>query len=97
MWRQGDLLIERVRSVPPSATARPNLILAEGELTGHAHRINSGTAATLFADDDDLYLAVEDEAVIVHEEHGAVTLDRGHYRVWRQREYSPGEIRTVRD
>jgi hypothetical protein len=34
---------------------------------------------------------------VVHEEHRPITLTSGYYRVWRQREYSPEEIRVVRD
>jgi hypothetical protein len=34
---------------------------------------------------------------IIHEEHSPIPLARGFYRVWRQREYSPQEIRVVRD
>ncbi|MBN2563817.1 MAG: hypothetical protein JXQ75_23125 [Phycisphaerae bacterium] len=98
MWRQGDVFIDRVQSIPRSAKVRPNLTLAEGEITGHAHRVADSSTATLYADEDDLYLEVTaDTAVITHEEHGSVTLDRGAYRVWRQREYTPEEIRTVRD
>jgi hypothetical protein len=36
-------------------------------------------------------------ATLTHEEHAPVTLTTGYYRVWRQREYSPEEIRVVRD
>jgi hypothetical protein len=38
-----------------------------------------------------------DSATVTHEEHGPITLPRGTYRVWRQREYSPEAIRVVRD
>jgi hypothetical protein len=33
----------------------------------------------------------------VHEEHGAIPLPRGWYRVVRQREYTPGAVRIVAD
>ena len=32
---------------------------------------------------------VADRAEVVHEEHGPIMLNRGVYRVWRQREYDP--------
>jgi hypothetical protein len=32
-------------------------------------------------------------ARVVHEEHGAISLPRGWYRVVRQREYTPGAVR----
>ncbi|WP_147871529.1 hypothetical protein [Stieleria maiorica] len=37
------------------------------------------------------------EATLVHDEHAAIALPTGFYRVWRQREYSPEEIRIIRD
>jgi hypothetical protein len=41
----------------------------------------------------DLYLKViVPEAHIVHDEHGPITLPTGIYRVWRQREYTPGPL-----
>ncbi len=98
MWRHGDVFVERVRDIPASATQLPHCILAKGESTGHAHRIEPRGAATLYQSTDALFLLVlADMANLVHEEHAAITLDRGTYRVWIQREYSPEAIRKVRD
>ena len=33
----------------------------------------------------------------MHEEHGAITLPKGWFRVVRQREYVPGAVRPVAD
>ena len=97
MWRQGDIFIVPDR-IPDAAKPRPNLILAEGEITGHAHRVKSAGMATVLVDPDGrMFLDVTEQATVVHEEHGPITLGRGTYRVWRQREYSPQEIRVVRD
>ena len=41
--------------------------------------------------------AVDESATLVHEEHGPVPLARGLYRVIRQREYAPQQVRYVRD
>ena len=47
---------------------------------------------------DDMFLEVTGEtAEVVHEEHATIKLPQGTYRVWRQREYSPTEIRIIRD
>ena len=98
MWRQGDVYIAPARAVPERAVRRPNCVLAEGEVTGHSHRIDTPGAAELFAAGPTLYLRVlARSATVVHDEHGPITLPRGTYRVWRQREYSPEAIRTVRD
>jgi hypothetical protein len=98
MWRQGDVLISSVDSIPGGATRRPDGVLAEGEATGHSHRIEQPTAAELLEHRGQLYLrVVAGQVQIVHQEHGPITLPRGQYRVWKQREYTPQAIRPVRD
>lgn len=99
MWRQGDVLIAVVDTIPADAVRRPDVVLAEGEITGHRHRIQDETTAELWtALDGLLYLKVIAEtATLVHDEHGPITLQRGLYRVWRQREYTPQAFRTVYD
>jgi hypothetical protein len=98
LWRQGDVFMASVASVPKAANPRPHCVLAEGEATGHNHRVADPAAARLYADSASLYLKiVADSATVVHQEHGPITLPRGIYRVWRQREYSPEAIRTIRD
>jgi len=101
LWRQGDVFITRVESIPDAARTSPlrHGILAHGELTGHGHRLDDSTSATLFAGAErEFFLDVRSGgARIVHQEHGAIVLPMGLYRVWRQREYTPREIRIVRD
>ena len=95
MWRQGDVFVEVVHEIPAEAVQRTDLVLAEGEITGHTHRIRETDAATLYQHGDDRFLFVTaDLATIVHEEHGPIALKSGLYRVWRQREYAPTALRT---
>ncbi|BBO34340.1 hypothetical protein PLANPX_3952 [Lacipirellula parvula] len=52
----------------------------------------------LFEADQGLFLNVtQSVATLVHQEHGPIELQAGYYQVWRQREYTPAEIRVVRD
>jgi hypothetical protein len=99
MWRQGDVLIAVVDAIPDDAVRRSDMVLAEGEITGHRHRVQDQSTAELWAGLDGLlYLRViADTATLVHEEHGPITLERGLYRVWRQREYTPDAFRTIYD
>ncbi len=98
MWRQGDVLISAITAVPSRAVRRRELVIAEGEATGHRHRVEDPATAELLEDRGVLYLRVlADRARVVHEEHGPIVLARGEYLVWQQREYSPESIRTVRD
>jgi len=98
MWRQGDIFIAAAPAVPKGARPQPHCVLAEGEVTGHSHRVAERGVARLYSHPTALYLDVlADRATVVHDEHGPITLPRSTYRVWRQREYSPEAIRIVRD
>jgi hypothetical protein len=102
--RQGDVLLERVSALPAGAIRKPTdqgrVILAYGEVTGHAHVVETDAEiveAFLAEMDGETYLAAPGGAQVVHEEHGTVTLPPGTYKVVRQREYSPQQIRNVAD
>jgi hypothetical protein len=98
MWRQGDVLIAAIETVPDGAVRRQSSVLLEGELTGHAHRIEVPSTAELWEYNGQLYMKVlARTTTIVHDEHKPIMLNSGTYRVWRQREYSPNAIRYVSD
>lgn len=98
-YRQGDVFIIPVAKLP-SAGVRKNHggVLAQGEVTGHAHRLADSHRAEVCTINGEMYLdVVEDGAEIVHEEHGTIALPRGTYAVRIQREYTPAGIRRVHD
>lgn len=98
LYRHGDILVARVDAIPEGARRLHHLVLAEGELTGHSHRIAERESAVLYDSGGVMYMTVTaSQATLIHQEHGPITLTEGVYRVWRQREYSPREIRFVRD
>jgi hypothetical protein len=98
LYRHGDVLVVQVAAIPHGAVKRPHLVLAEGEMTGHAHRVAEAGSAELYQAGAEIYLRVlAPTATLIHQEHGPISLPCGDYRVWRQREYSPREIRVVRD
>lgn len=98
MWRHGDVLIQTVKDIPSGAKSRPGAILMRGEMTGHSHRIKEAGACELYELNGTLYMKIlTDTATLVHEEHHAISLAKGLYRVWQQREYTPQEIRRVID
>ena len=98
LYRHGDLLIESAQEIPEGCRRLQHLVLAEGELTGHSHRVAERGAGVLFQGMNAMFLQVTaPTATLVHQEHGPISLTQGVYRVWRQREYSPREIRFVRD
>lgn len=98
---QGDVYIRRVDTVSGVEVPREagRVILAYGEVTGHAHAITSNRAA-MFRDDalGRTFVTVEGEnAVVTHEEHAAVVLPPGLYEVTLQAQYTPSEIKRVVD
>lgn len=92
MFRQGDLLIKEIKSVPQEAKISADKVLAYGEATGHKHQIVG--QMQVFRDGNRQFL--EGNGQLVHEEHGPLELE-GTYEVIRQREYSPLNNRTVVD
>lgn len=100
-YRQGDVFLERVASIPKGAKAvkrdAGRIVLAYGEVTGHAHAIAEPHVTMLEVDEGIRYLDVQMEAFLRHEEHREITLPPGKYRVVRQSEYSPEAIRSVAD
>lgn len=96
MYRHGDVLLKPIGELPQGAkeTATEGIVLAYGEVTGHAHRVHG--AATLLAEGENRVLVVED-AYLDHEEHGRIDLESGIYEVLQQREYHPERVRWVSD
>ena len=107
MYRQGDVLIvptdDDVQGAPvPRDNGR--VVLAYGEVTGHAHAI-AGHGVTMFMDTGSgsggaagvAWLKVDKPAEVRHEEHATVALKPGNYKIIRQREFNSGEIRRVAD
>jgi len=90
LYRHGDVLIQKVTKIPADAKKVKGLTLAEGEVTGHSHRIKETSNATMHRLKAIRYLSVTAApATVIHEEHGPIELPRGKYKVWRQREYTP--------
>jgi hypothetical protein len=74
------------------------VVLAYGEVTGHAHAI-ADSGAALLRHEDNQYLRVTAAGGVglTHEEHDTIVVPRGDYRVVRQREYAPEAPGFVED
>ena len=99
-YRQGDVLLKRINSLPDGAREVPaiqgRVVLAYGEVTGHAHAIDAAKALMYSVGTRD-FLEVKPGATLKHEEHTALNLDPGFYEVIRQREYEHQGWRQVSD
>lgn len=103
LFQQGDILLQQIPALPQGAQAKQRspgrIVLAEGEVTGHAHAIEEAEGVQLYTMDQLLYLVVDHEVTVTHEEHGAVMLPAGTYQVGIVQEYDylAEEARKVRD
>jgi hypothetical protein len=97
MFRQGDVAIIPVDRLPEQLKQverdHGRIVLAYGEVTGHAHAIASADAdlfetpgATAAA--IDRFLRVRSVVTLDHEEHTAITIPPGDYIVRTQVEWS---------
>jgi hypothetical protein len=106
IYRHGDVIIFRLSPqsnplVGQTLKKISRLTLALGEVTGHAHRLE-GELEVLENQkntENEVYFQVLDQAVLTHEEHNAMVLEKGIYLKINQVEYDPFAemIRYVRD
>lgn len=93
--RQGDVILVPVQQTEGEQLL--HLTLAEGEVTGHSHRISQGEAE-LYEKNGTLYLrVVSKDATLTHEEHQPISIPQGNWMVRIQREYEPSGWRYVAD
>lgn len=108
--RQGDVFLIPTSARPSrkakAVTDKGRVILAHGEVTGHAHEVVSPgldnvdpvPPMQLFEEPDGRrLLVVTRDSELRHEEHAAIALAPGGYEVIQQREYAPEAIRNVAD
>jgi hypothetical protein len=97
-YRHGDVFLLKVKGIPAGAKEiqRDRVVLAEGEVTGHAHRIDAPTVV-LWEVEGQRYVTVPEGASLTHEEHGVIPLEPGDYLARIQRVYAPDEVRNVAD
>ena len=93
IFRQGDVLLREVKQIPSSAQKSEDRILAQGETTGHAHKVSQ--QLQVFRTPEQTY--IQGTGQLLHEEHGAIQIPEGTYEVVRQREYDPIAERQVSD
>ena len=108
-FAHGDVLITAIKNttagIQPLAADNGRVILAHGEVTGHAHALPADRVNAFYKEGDDIgisggpsYIEVVKEAPVTHEEHAAISLAPGKYEIIRQREYDMlAGVRRVAD
>ena len=99
MYRHGDVLILDAIPLPANATRRESNVVAEGEVTGHAHRLQNGE---VWESEGQLLVVARRDASLTHEEHKQLSLSESvsgmAYPAIIQREYDDeNEWRQVAD
>lgn len=112
IYRQGDVLLIKVTELPKRCkdiTPKDRIVLAYGEVTGHAHAVYPEVVgedhgkpltrlpAALWDAGAERFLQVMENTALKHEEHSPIPLEKGIYKVVRQREYDPEQDRYVAD
>ena len=100
--RQGDVLLYPVAKLPRGAKQveiKGDVILAYGEVTGHAHRIKQDEkpSARVFDLGAERYLHIAERVALEHEEHSAIFLEKGVYKQAYQFEEKRAELQRVAD
>ena len=101
-FQQGDVLFKKVETVK-GKEVKPDArgyVFAEGETTGHYHAVKDTAAVKVYEENGVKYVRVlKDFAIVEHQEHGAVTLPKGDFKIGIVKEYDPFEkdIRRVQD
>jgi len=98
-YQQGDVLLKNVEVDLSSAETLKHLVLAEGEVTGHCHRITQGQAKLMMLKNIMYLKVISDYAKLFHDEHGEIDVPNGIYEVGRVKEYDhfEEEASQVRD
>ena len=87
-YQQGDVLITKITDFnASSATKLDHLILAEGEVTGHAHKLTDGIGQLMMLDNIVHLKIFSDKATITHDEHAPIIVPKGDYKINIVREY----------
>ena len=111
--QQGDVLIKSIDKLPNNLVATYKTkkekanYLQEGEVTGHAHRLQGVpgkdfevyTDDGIFTNDKKKFLRVINPVALTHEEHHKQVIDPGLYEIGIVREFDhfEGLIRSVAD
>lgn len=88
-YRQGDVIMIGIEKFPvdqKSLKVRKDNVILEGEISGHKHLLVDGE---LYQDGEgNLFVKADEDTQVVHEEHKPIDIEKGFYRITRQREYA---------
>ena len=94
IYRHGDLLIRQVKEISGYARPISTNIIAEGEVTGHNHKLYGshqvyGTNPKNPRIIEPTYFQAKEEISLKHQEHATLKIKKGNYVIMHEREYNP--------
>ena len=91
LLQQGDVLLKSCTAIPqdakPIMATNRGYILALGEATGHAHRLEDIENVEMLEKDGKFFIRIKQPAMLVHEEHKSIMVDPGMWEVGKVMEY----------
>jgi hypothetical protein len=94
--RHGDVVIVRDESVESDGKDKSG-VLADGEATGHAHRVSRAVVQGVVNSLVQRAITVKRAEKVDHEEHVASPLPKGTYRSGIQAQWTPEGLKRVID
>ena len=89
LFRQGDLLIREISSIPYIAKPISTNIIADGEKTGHNHTLNGSHQIFETVEpahkQKQIHFEAKQELKIEHPEHNTIIIPKGIYTVVHER------------
>lgn len=88
-YQHGDVLLKQIKKLPEGLILKGegDVIVAEGEATGHHHKISGKVQLLERTETKDLFLNVIWPATITHAEHKPIEIPAGLYEIGRVKEY----------
>lgn len=92
LLRHGDLLLSSIAKadLPKGSKSLKTDVLAEGEATGHMHRLVGNAQILEFKTENgtvEKFVEAKQESELVHEEHNTIQIPKGVYKVVQEREF----------
>ncbi len=108
LYRQGDVLLEKIKSIPKKAKKRDikiekDQLIVAGEQSNHGH-FAMGQADVYEDDSPNVFIHVLGKATLEHldtntmkwtKEHESILVPKGKYKVIRQVEFNPYPVKTT--
>jgi len=98
-FQHGDVTIKPIAKIPEDIERQKNMVLAEGEVTGHKHVVKGLGALVFVTEAGKRFLSLPNGGTVTHEEHNPIEVPAGTYEIGqvRKKDHIAETVRTVMD